>query len=218
MNKPASIQLLSSYIEVEKFLDFLSTREIDWNSSFNYEPGRNEDFIKCQAYPIIQKFIFVDKDGYDELYPYLKDLIHVCYEKYGPGRIANLLFAKISNESRVRNHIDNGLDFLWSHRIHFPIQTHERCFFFVDDQPYHLKLGYLTEVNNLKIHRVENHSDNYHERIHMIFDYTPEEYYKYASKLTPTNEDEFQLRVNQLKMLSTLSNKKKNIFQRIWGK
>ena len=73
-------------------------------------------------------------------------------------------------------HVDLGLGFLFSHRIHIPLVTNQNVIFTVEDERFHLKRGHVYEINNSKLHSVQNKNDPTYNRVHLIFDYMTSEY------------------------------------------
>ncbi len=79
------------------------------------------------------------------------------------------ILVKMSENSEITEHNDNGYSLSRAHRIHLPITTNEKVEFFVGGESKYLAEGELWEINNRKKHSVSNKSDE--DRIHFIFDF-----------------------------------------------
>ena len=106
---------------------------------------------------------------YDYFLPELKDVEKVITKHYGPGRILRAELARLHKHCSVPNHVDRGISLTNNERIHLPIITDSKVKFWVDGETIFMKPGYLTEINNIGEHGVENNSDI--DRIHLIVDY-----------------------------------------------
>ena len=177
MNKPSLIRRLTN-IEVSPLLEFINRSNINWDHQFNSLHGRDYDFKKVYSFPFVDNFKIDDIFLYEKFLKVIPDIISCCYNFYGPGRFSKIQVAKVTPESTVNPHRDYGFIFLWSHRIHLPLQTNDKVFFHLEKDKMNLKLGELVEVNNLKTHYVTNCNEKEFDRIHLIFDYMPEEYYR----------------------------------------
>ena len=178
MNKPEFYKHLKT-INCKEICEFIESKDINWNHKFNNLYGRKYDFINFSAYPVIDNFIIEDCFLYDEFMNLIPEVVSTFFQNYGPGRFARIQIAKMNINSEVVSHIDHGLFFWWAHRIHLPVKTNENIIFSVDGVERNMKNGELTEINNKKTHTVKNSNVNQFERIHIIFDYMPEEYFKY---------------------------------------
>ena len=100
-----------------------------------------------------------------ELDPLIKGLEYSC-----DGVLARALLVKLSKESDIDPHSDSG-DYLGLvRRHHIPIVTNDRVYFSVGGEKKHLRVGECWEINNNKVHSVENGGG---ERIHLIIDIMP---------------------------------------------
>jgi len=176
MNKPKFYKHLKT-INYENILNFVNSKNINWNHKFNNLYGRKDDFINFSSYPLIDNFLIEDIFLYEEFLTLISEIISIFYQNYGPGRFARIQIAKMDIDSEILPHKDHGLFFWWAHRVHLPIKTNEKIIFSIDGVEKNIKNGELTEINNKKIHTVKNINEKPFERIHIIFDYMPEEYY-----------------------------------------
>jgi hypothetical protein len=79
------------------------------------------------------------------------------------------ILVRMSANSEIAEHSDNGYSLSRVHRIHLPIVTNKKVEFFVDGHSQSLSEGELWEINNRKNHSVINKSDE--DRVHFIFDF-----------------------------------------------
>ena len=89
--------------------------------------------------------------------------------RHGSGYFIRVILTRLAAHSRIMPHVDNGLSLKCCHRIHMPIITNEACLFTVGATTRALKAGELWEINNRRVHAVENGSDG--ARVHLIMDY-----------------------------------------------
>ncbi len=182
MNKPKFLRHLND-IDIENFSNLIKSSNINWNHEFNSMHNRDRDFKNVLSYPLIDNFKIDDIFLYEKFVNIMSDVVFCCNTVYGPGRFSKIQISKVYPNSKVNPHTDCGFIFLWSHRIHLPIQTNDNVFFNYEDRKINLRKGELVEVNNLKTHHVTNENQNNFERIHLIFDYMPEEYYRIYADL-----------------------------------
>jgi len=116
----------------------------------------------------------------DELKP-ITDCIAEFY--HHDGNIIRLLFTKLFPGGVIPPHPDTVFSLLHCHRVHIPILTNEKVFFFVGGEQKNLKEGEAWEINNATIHSVENHSDE--ERVHLIADWVPKSTLRAEDKPLP---------------------------------
>jgi hypothetical protein len=80
-----------------------------------------------------------------------------------------VILVRMSANSEISEHSDNGYSLSRVHRIHLPIVTNKNVEFTVGGCTKSLNEGDLWEINNRKKHSVINRSDE--NRIHFIFDF-----------------------------------------------
>lgn len=90
------------------------------------------------------------------------------------GEIAKTMFVKLSANKKINEHSDAGLYLSTIKRHHIPIITNEDVWFFVDGEKKNLKVGEIWEIDNTKLHKVENLSNL--DRVHLIVDILPNAY------------------------------------------
>lgn len=79
--------------------------------------------------------------------------------------------AKLEPNGKIRLHKDSG-EFLEDiHRIHIPLQTAADCFYLVEDAKVNMEVGKMYEIDNTRVHGVENNSSV--PRIHLVVNLYP---------------------------------------------
>ena len=76
---------------------------------------------------------------------------------------------KLLAKGEIPAHNDKNFSLTHGHRIHIPIITNDQVMFTVAEEKIAMPEGEIWEINNKKIHYVENLSD--HDRVHMIIDW-----------------------------------------------
>jgi hypothetical protein len=95
---------------------------------------------------------------------------------YTDFRFPRAMLAKLPAGSKILPHTD-GKASHYIHKIHVPLVTNAGTTFHVGDQAMHIPAGEMYEVNNKRVHAVENDGD--FDRIHFIFEcYNAEDYGK----------------------------------------
>lgn len=80
-----------------------------------------------------------------------------------------VMLARLPAGAFIPPHIDGDMKGFVPHKIHVPITTNQKTFFFVDGERYHFEVGRAYEVNNGVQHSVVNGGDM--DRIHLLFEY-----------------------------------------------
>ena len=117
-------------------------------------------FVKC-------KYNFILKNN--ELNPilnYLKNLHN--------GELAKTMFVKLAAGKKIDEHYDDGLYLSLVKRHHIPIITNDKVWFYVDGIKKNLLQGEVWEIDNTKLHKVENLSSQ--DRVHLVVDIMPNSY------------------------------------------
>ena len=101
-----------------------------------------------------------------------KDIIKI--EKYlnqvlGKGEIIRAEIPLLPAGTKVNPHYDDTESFVIQHRVHIPIITSPEIIFTIDGIDKNLKIGEIWEIDNTKMHGVNNPSDI--DRIHLIVDF-----------------------------------------------
>lgn len=173
MNKPKYYKIIGQ-IDPKKYLNFLQENKVNWSHSFNSKHNRENDFKSVSAFPLMDEF---RKDNfYDDFFEISKDIRKILSDNYGEGVFYKIHFSKMNKNSKIKKHIDYGLEFSLSHRIQIPLQGDENVSFIVENKVYNPKPGVLFEINNKKNHKVIVKSSI--ERITLIVDYIEKPIYE----------------------------------------
>lgn len=95
------------------------------------------------------------------------------------GEIAKSMFVKLRAGKNIDEHSDAGLYLSMAKRHHIPIITNDEIWFYVDGLKKNLRQGEIWQIDNSKLHKVENPSNQ--DRVHLIVDVIP----KYCVGETP---------------------------------
>ncbi len=88
---------------------------------------------------------------------------------YEEGHYSRIMLARLEAGGEIKAHVDGNKAATFPHKIHIPIQTNDKVFFFANPKMYSFKEGHAYEVNNLGVHYAENGGEE--DRIHLIFEY-----------------------------------------------
>ena len=100
---------------------------------------------------------------------FLEKLYQILNKTYGDGIVVRIMITKLPANCEIYPHHDTGFSLKNAHRIHIPLQTHPSIIFNVDGEIISMKEGEIWEIDNTKLHSVENNSSI--DRIHFIIDY-----------------------------------------------
>lgn len=168
--------------------EFSKEWEIDTSRQNTIYEGRPNPHVNTNTYIIQDSSLYwergslfsketLDKDMYDMVYPIVKKL-----EDRMVGQSARVLLIKLNANSKVFVHKDSG-DYLSSvRRFHIPLITNESVSYTVDDEKIHMEQGKCYEINNMKIHSVNN--DSNYDRVHLLIDIMPESEIKTFNSLS----------------------------------
>jgi hypothetical protein len=101
---------------------------------------------------------------------FLERIKPIYESNYGDGYFIRVLIVKLKANSNIEPHVDNGYSLMTAKRTHIPIITNSDVTFTVGGETKYLKEGEIWEIDNSKVHSVDNNSDM--DRIHLIMDYT----------------------------------------------
>ncbi len=117
-------------------------------------------------------------ESYDtELWPDWKALIEPIIAEavkdydYTKGHSPRIMLANLPAHSEVKKHIDKSPSAQFPHKIHVPLQTNSKVYFYANGKAIHMEVGKAYEVNNNQLHWAVNKGDT--DRIHLIFEYFP---------------------------------------------
>lgn len=105
-----------------------------------------------------------------QLYPEVNELVNWIYTHVDGTKLGRIMLVKLMPGGVIGEHIDPGQYFLEHYRFHVPIITDPAVIFFNADKnnPMHMPEGYLSQLDNRRLHSAENRSNV--ERIHLIVD------------------------------------------------
>ena len=106
-----------------------------------------------------------------EMESFLNNLKPIYFSKYGDGEFIRVLIVKLLNNSNILPHVDNGSSLTNSKRTHIALITNDEITFTVNNEVKNLKEGEIWEIDNTKVHSVNNPTDL--DRIHLIIDWMP---------------------------------------------
>lgn len=132
----------------------------DWEE----ESYKLNQYIKC-------KYNFILKNN--KLNNLLKPILDYLKNLHN-GELAKTMFVKLAAGKKINEHYDDGLYLTLVKRHHIPIITNDEVWFYVDGIKKNLKTGEIWEIDNTKLHKVENSSNN--DRVHLIVDIMPNSY------------------------------------------
>lgn len=181
MNKPNKIKILMKVKDsyCKKILEIFNTDQFEDHSHLY---GRENHFKNVKCNFVVNRFKIEDQKKFEEFMYISKNLLKELENLYGIGEFYNIQIAKMQGGGKILPHIDAGLGFVFSHRIHIPLITNENVIFKVDNENFYLSSGYIYEINNLKEHSVINNNSLDYFRIHIIFDYMSSEYVPFLNK------------------------------------
>ncbi len=139
--------LFLSRVSVETLFDTLRRR-----------PLRQKDIEKHSSWQRLHQFVEPILNRISELYA-------------ADGLFISIQIACLPKGEKITRHTDHSQVLVNSHRLHVPLVTHDKIEFMIDDERVILAPGTLYEINNQKMHSVENCGDE--DRLHLIIDYLP---------------------------------------------
>lgn len=175
MNKPNKLKILTE-VSDDYCDNLLKIFDKTYNKENNKLYDRDKFFSGVDCDFTINRFKVENKKNLKQFVDISKQLLSLLENSYGPGEIWNLQIAKMKGTEEILPHVDFGLGFVFSQRIHIPLVTNENVIFKIEDEEFYLKRNYVYEINNLKLHSVQNKNNSTYNRIHLIFDYMTSEY------------------------------------------
>jgi hypothetical protein len=185
MNKPEKYKNIMK-VDDAYCQNLLEIFDKDYNKNHNTLHDRSYFFKKVECDFTVDRFKIKNKIKFKQFINISKNLLEVLDNLYGPGKFWNIQIAKMQGGGVILPHVDNGIEFTISHRIHIPLITNDKVIFILDGEEFYFPKGNVYEINNVKEHSVLNKNDSNYNRIHIIFDYISSEYIPFA-KLTNIN-------------------------------
>lgn len=91
------------------------------------------------------------------------------FEDYGQGYFIRASLVKLKAGCDIAEHRDMNFSLTHSHRVHLPIVTNDDVRFTVGGETIGMREGQLFEINNRRLHAVQN--DGTEDRVHLILDF-----------------------------------------------
>ena len=90
-------------------------------------------------------------------------------KEFGLGYFVRATLVRLKARGSIAPHQDNNFSLAHSHRIHLPVITSDQVLFTVGGDTMSLPAGDMYEINNRRMHSVDNGSDQ--DRVHVILDF-----------------------------------------------
>jgi hypothetical protein len=150
-----------------------------WDRSEDYDANYNKRGAILQANHITLKFAdrrstpiqYFDLPAWESWKKLVSPVIDASVAQYGYaiGIVPRAMLARLQPRTFIPPHIDGDHRGHISHKIHVPLVTNDRSFFFEDGIRHHFKVGFAYEVNNGLPHHAANGGEG--DRTHLIFEY-----------------------------------------------
>ena len=85
------------------------------------------------------------------------------------GYFVRATLVRLKAGGSIAEHRDMNFSLTHSHRVHLPIVTNDEVWFSVGSETINLREGQLYEINNRRLHSVENKGSD--DRVHLILDF-----------------------------------------------
>ncbi len=90
-------------------------------------------------------------------------------QENGLGYFIRATLVKLRAGAGIAAHRDMNFSLTHSHRVHIPLITNDRVLFTVGNETINMREGTIYEINNRRVHSVENKGDE--DRVHLILDF-----------------------------------------------
>jgi hypothetical protein len=90
-------------------------------------------------------------------------------QQFGLGYFVRATLVRLKAGCGIGEHQDLNFSLTHSHRVHLPILTNDDVRFSVGSETIHMREGEIYEVNNRRMHSVQN--DGASDRVHLILDF-----------------------------------------------
>ncbi len=114
--------------------------------------------------PLIRPALKMAADHFDDT---LKG--RQLFKEHGMGYFVRANLVRLQSGGAITEHTDNNFSLVHSHRLHLPIITNVEVGFTVGNKSINMKEGELWEINNRRLHSVNNAGAE--DRVHLILDY-----------------------------------------------
>ena len=164
-------------IDISNICESLTNTELNWDE-YTYRQIDRYGQADTKTIPLLWSEDFVENTtwkSYDIFKDSLIEIENNLIQLLGQGKIEVALLTNLPKNKKILPHIDNGNEhFFKTKRIHIPITTNDKCNFIVRDEILQMKEGEIWEIDNSKVHSVDN-NDGDTDRIHLLIDYQLED-------------------------------------------
>lgn len=105
------------------------------------------------------------------LFPMIKPMINTIGQTISDDGFryhGRYFITMLKQGQQIADHSDAGAYFKRYRRLHIPLRVTSECFFVSEGQKQMMNMGELWELNNVKVHAVDNSLGQ--DRYHLIFD------------------------------------------------
>lgn len=196
-HKTLGIKLLAT-VDIAPILKRLP--DLDWDTEEDFDANYNKNdkgALKQTQHAILR---FADKRSDEIRYLHTsrwelwKETLLPIMEQitqplgYKRGFYPKIMFAKLPAGQFILPHVDGTAKGYVPHKIHLPVTTNTKAYFFLDKERHHFETGKAYEVNNGMRHSVVNGGST--DRVHLIFEYLNADIQpKYIQKQIENNEE-----------------------------
>ncbi|MDB5440163.1 MAG: hypothetical protein JWM33_2590 [Caulobacteraceae bacterium] len=92
-------------------------------------------------------------------------------ERHYGGTLVRLLLVELTSGAKIAPHRDSGALLSSTHRCHLPVETNPEVLFNIDGTSFHLEAGMVYEMDNMRLHAVENRGST--RRVHLVCNILP---------------------------------------------
>jgi hypothetical protein len=183
-NENFCFKYISSY-DISNILNVVSKFDLEWRINTSRQDQDDPTHKNTESYFILgnvgnkmgsrwslgEKLVTVnlcrDKVLWEMVKPIIQDL-----KKFHEGVASSAMIVKLMPEKDIMPHIDKSEYLQFVRRNHLAIKTNDSVIFHVGEETKNIATGECWEINNSKIHYVENNGNE--ERIHLIVDIMPD--------------------------------------------
>jgi len=91
------------------------------------------------------------------------------WKSFGNGYFIRTQLVSLRPGGSIIPHQDKNFSLAHSHRVHVPVITNDQVLFKVGNETINMQEGEIIEINNRRMHSVENHGEE--SRVHLILDW-----------------------------------------------
>lgn len=122
---------------------------------------------------ILDPYNLIVNNSQKDMQELIKPIVDAL-ESIHDGKVGKCLFIKLPPHKSIGEHTDKHQYLNTIRRHHIAITTNSEVLFFVDKEAKNMAVGECWEINNSKLHAVENNGDT--ERIHLLIDIMPNKF------------------------------------------